>query len=103
MVEQGTNQLYFYEGIGIVISKIPISCCQQKDIQIWRGTNTWEFFVRSAYHLEKDRHDVLKVESSRQSSEIDIWRVIWQLKIHNVEKIFMWKACHNLLSTKDNL
>lgn len=31
------------------------------------------------------------------------WWLIWQLKIHNAEKMFMWRACHNLLSIKDNL
>jgi hypothetical protein len=60
-----------------VISKIPISCCQQKDIQIWRGANIGEFSVCSAYHLEKERKDVSKAESSKQTSGSDIWHLIW--------------------------
>jgi hypothetical protein len=32
-----------------------------------------------------------------------IWKMIWNLKISNTVKMFMWRACHDLLPTKQNL
>jgi hypothetical protein len=33
----------------------------------------------------------------------NIWRSIWNLKVPNAVKMFMWKVCHNILPTKVNL
>jgi ribonuclease HI len=87
----------------LVISKLPVSCTLQKDVLIWRGTATGEFSVRSAYHLAKELQDAMSGESSMSSSVSEIWRIMWQLQIPNAVKMFLWKACHNLLPTKDNL
>jgi hypothetical protein len=36
------------------IHTIPISCTNQEDTFIWRGTKNGTFSVRSAYHLQKE-------------------------------------------------
>lgn len=56
-----------------------------------------------AYYLEKERQNLLCGDGSSQSSENEIWRIIWQLKISNAAKMFLWRACHNLVATKNNL
>jgi hypothetical protein len=33
----------------------------------------------------------------------EVWGSIWKLRITNVEKKFLWKACHEILPTKGNL
>jgi hypothetical protein len=35
--------------------------------------------------------------------ENGILKTMWNLKIPNVAKMFMWRACQNLLPTKSNL
>jgi hypothetical protein len=44
-----------------------------------------------------------KGESSNPGNGEGIWKVVWQLKIPTAVKIFLWRACHNLLPTKANL
>ncbi|XP_059460184.1 uncharacterized protein LOC132189464 [Corylus avellana] len=86
-----------------VIQSIPISSSNQPDTQIWRGSAKGEFSVSSAYHIAKERESLYTAESSRRVDGSDIWRRMWQLSIPNSWKIFFWRACHNLLRTRDNL
>ena len=76
---------------------------KEADTQIWRCTNTCIFSVRSAYHLAKDMETSIKPESSVRITESGVWKTLWKLPLTNAEKNFMWRACHNLLPTKDNL
>jgi len=76
---------------------------QVKDSLIWGGTLNGEFSVRSTYHMEKDLQTLWRSESSRQSAGTTIWKTIWSLKISNASKMFIWKACNDLLPTKMNL
>lgn len=62
-----------------------------------------EFIVRSAYHLEKERQDLLRGEGSNNLGGSGIWSLIWNLKLLNAVKMFMWRACHYILPTKANL
>jgi hypothetical protein len=75
----------------------------QEDQQIWRGTVTGVFSVRSAYHIEKDRELAAKVGGSTRDRNSHIWRSIWKLSISSAEFFFLWRACKNILPTRDNL
>jgi hypothetical protein len=44
-----------------------------------------------------------KAERSSCGREKTIWNTIWQLNIKNVEKHFLWRACHDSLPIKVNL
>jgi ribonuclease HI len=86
-----------------IICNIPVSKYQQKDKLIWAATTTGEFTVKSAYHLEKEIQNRKKGECSNQGALQAIWKIIWKLQIPNSTKVFMWRACHNILPTKGNL
>jgi hypothetical protein len=86
-----------------VIKTIPISHTNQPDCQIWRCTGSGIFSVKSAYHLAKELEDRKTPESLNQVKDSPLWKMIWKLPIQNVAKNFFWRACHNLLPTKDNL
>jgi hypothetical protein len=49
------------------ITVIPLSKYGQPNLQIWRETSTGEFTIQSTYHLEKDREEVHRGESSHNS------------------------------------
>lgn len=44
-----------------------------------------------------------QAECSTRNSSSDVWRKIWKLPVPNVEKNFIWKACHEILPTRENL
>jgi hypothetical protein len=86
-----------------VISKIPICPTFPPDCLVWQGTKIGSFFVRSAYHLRKALQQRTFGECCSPTNNSDIWKVIWYLRVPNPVKVFMWRACHNLLPTKLNL
>jgi hypothetical protein len=51
--------------------------------------------------MEMEKRDLAGSSSPRDASTI--WKEIWRLKVPNVEKNFMWRACHDILPTRKNL
>jgi hypothetical protein len=70
---------------------------------VWRGIDLGVFFVQSAYHLAKEIEGRSSLECSRRVEGSDIWQVMWKLQIPNADKNFLWRVCHNILPTRDNL
>jgi hypothetical protein len=70
---------------------------------IWQGTSTGKFSVRSANHMEKERQGNLKGEGSGNIVNNGFWKALWRMKVPNTVKVFLWRACHNLLPTKKKL
>ena len=86
-----------------IICNIPISNYYQKDKMIWHATSTGEFFVKSAYHIEKEHQGRKKGEGSNHARSQVVWKTTWGLKVPNLSKVFLWSACNNILPNKDNL
>jgi hypothetical protein len=76
---------------------------QQPNIQIWRCTNEGIFLVKSAYHLAKEMEMRKCPGGSTKREESILWKSLWKLAIPNAAKNFFWKACQNLLPTKEIL
>lgn len=53
--------------------------------------------------MEKEKVDSLKGEGSSCSGYTHVWKTIWSLHVRNAVKVFLWRACANILPTKDNL
>ena len=70
---------------------------------IWRATTSGIFTVRSAYFIENDRKSLLMGEGSHSLDKDSFWKEIWSLKVSNLVKNFMWRACSNILPTKESL
>jgi hypothetical protein len=51
---------------------------------------------------KKEMEKANKAECLTRSSSSDMWRKIWKTHVPNV-KNFLWKACHDILPTHDNL
>jgi hypothetical protein len=53
--------------------------------------------------MEKELQDTRHSGSSRQKDENKVWKMLWNLKVPNAIKMFMWRVCHDILPTKKNL
>ena len=91
----------FMEEEAKLICNIPLSRHQRKDKLIWGVLSSGLFTVRSAYFLEHERKSKAKGEGSEPKGGEG--KTIWKLKVTNPAKVFLWKACSNILPTKDNL
>lgn len=77
----------------------------EKDRLIWPFTKNGSYEVKSGYHGEKNRRNNLDCNACSSSSSVDsnFWKQIWNAKISPKIKTFIWKACRNAISTKQNL
>jgi hypothetical protein len=96
------NRIFIPEEVDL-IQAMPISSTNQDDILVWRGAKTGLFSVRSAYYIQLELEKRYTAASSNNTGTSKIWTSLWALKIPNVEKKFIWKACHDILPTKANL
>lgn len=62
------------------------------------------FSVRSAYKVvQEDSLDGEMVVCPSSSALRKVWRCLWGMNMSNKIKQFVWKACTNILATKENL
>jgi hypothetical protein len=93
----------FHEEEARVICQIPLSPTQQKDLLILRCMSNDDFLVRSVNHMENELQSLQRSGGFRQRDGDTVWKAIWNFKILNAVKMFMWRACNNLLPMKMNL
>ena len=71
---------------------------------VWSENKSGKFTIRSAYRLAQlDRGGEGRAECSNPTSVKRIWRGVWSMDLLNKVKHFAWKACKNILATKENL
>jgi hypothetical protein len=76
---------------------------QQHDRLVWAGSAKGDFSVKSAYHFAKSLVESTKGSSSSTENVTKIWKEVWRVKGPRVLTTFLWKACANILPTRDNL
>jgi hypothetical protein len=96
------NVLFSAEEVNL-IKKIPISCTNQEDVLIWRGTKNGIFSVRSAYHMQMEIVSCTEGACLEIGKRNLVWKRIWSLSVPNSEQNFLWRACNDILPTKENL
>ncbi|XP_059431505.1 uncharacterized protein LOC132165008 [Corylus avellana] len=101
--QSGDSEALFSKEEIVKILEIPTSCTNQVDLLIWRGTKNGIFSVKSAYHLQQEREVSAMASSSTPNIGGAVWKRLWKLPVPQVEKNFLWKACHNILLTRENL
>jgi ribonuclease HI len=70
---------------------------------IWNYNKNGDFTVRSAYHLAKDRFEVDNGSCSNRDNSKVLWKALWAIEGPKAAKSFLWKACSDILPTKDKL
>jgi hypothetical protein len=92
----------FNEEEANIICNIPRIQVAAKDQLIWRSTSHKEFFVRSTYHMEKELQAMRRCGGSKQQTRNKVWKNIWTLNLPNMAKMFLWKACNDILPKKND-
>lgn len=85
------------------ICGMAISPNKQADQLVWVGNKNGEYFVKSTYHLAKCRMEMERGSSSKQPGDVSLWKAIWKIRATRAVTMFIWKACSDILPTKDNL
>jgi ribonuclease HI len=86
-----------------VIASMPLCPSLPPDKLVWQGTTDGIFSVRSAYHMGMENTLRVRGSASGESFDNRIWKTIWKMEVPNSVKMFMWRACNDLLPTKCNL
>ena len=74
-----------------------------QDTLIWKETKSWAFSVKSVYKLAIRIRDTFRGEHSAARRDGSVWRKLWQLNVPPKVRMFLWKACSNILPTRENL
>jgi hypothetical protein len=70
---------------------------------VWLGTKNGDVTVKTAYHMAIENMEDSKGNSSTSDINKQFWRKLWSIKVPLVARVFLWKACSNILHTKLNL
>jgi hypothetical protein len=100
---EGLIQAEFEEEEAKLISGIPLNPLLPKDKLIWRGTVNGEFSVHSACHLGVDVEESKEGQCSIPGKDKNILKTIWSLGVPNVVKMFIWRACNEVLPARRNM
>ncbi|KAK3211235.1 hypothetical protein Dsin_015941 [Dipteronia sinensis] len=87
----------------VAIQSIPIGSSRCGDSLVWHYANNGAFNVKSGYWVARSM--VVQASSSNSASSIstDWWKKLWNLKIPQKIKIFIWNGCFDWIPTMYNL
>ena len=85
------------------ILAIPLQQDAGRDTLIWKETKSGSFSVKSAYKVVIRMRDTIRVKHSSARKDGTFWRKMWQLNVHPKVRMFLWRACSNILPTRENL
>ena len=93
----------FSEATRQEILAIPLTRVEEEDRVIWKANKVHDFSVKSAYQVAlKLTHQQIGESSHNQSNE-KVWKHIWTLNVPPKVRNFLWRACSNILPTRENL
>ena len=97
------HQNFLSQDVEAILS-IPLCASGARDKIVWAEDKNGRFSVRSAYKMAmEDGLDGGRSSCSSQSELRKVWKGLWGMNLPNKVKHFAWKACRNILATKENL
>ena len=85
------------------ILEIPLCRNRSRDSLVWKENNKHEFTVKTAYKVAMRLRQQMDIEHSRAQVDRKWWKMIWAMNVPPKVKSFMWRACSNILPTRENL
>ena len=99
-----TVKRFFFPHEADLIASIALSSHLPEDKMVWALTSNGKFSVRSAYHLAMEMAAKGENGSVSDGSQLrKFWKWLWRLNIPHKVRHFAWRACKDILSTKENL
>ncbi|KAM6573662.1 uncharacterized protein LOC133030663 [Cannabis sativa] len=83
--------LFGYE-LGSLISTIQINSFAEKDMLIWKNSDSGMFSVKGAY---------LCSQRTRFAEKKELWKWLWDSKIHPRQSMMLWRAIAGALPSAD--
>jgi ribonuclease HI len=80
------------------ILKIPLHMTHNVDVPMWRLSRNGKFSVKSAYF-----HLMEEIIDNNHLKEEGNWKRLWQIKVPNRVKLFMWRVLRGCLPVKERL
>ena len=95
---------HFHKDDAEAILRLPLSYRHVPNAIVWLHNKKGVYSVKSGYHVARR---VFKtedwVESSAGPIGCQVWPKLWKLHVPNKIKVFVCRACHNILPTCENL
>ena len=85
------------------IQQLPLPRLSSRDVLVWKENNSQKFIVKSAYQVAQWMKEQSRVEHSGMVVDRGIWRRLWSVNVPPKVRMFVWRACSNILPTRDNL
>ena len=85
------------------ILQLPLSRLSSRDVLVWMENQAQNFSIKSAYQVAQCLREQSRVEYSGVVVDQTIWRRLWRLNVPPKVRMFVWRACSNILPTRDNL
>lgn len=94
----------FNEQDALKIIKTPIGWTNRED-SLWSPmSKSGVYSVKTGYHVIKTKtQDPIMSPSSSEPIPGSVWNYIWNANLPQKVKIFLWKACNNILPVCSNL
>ena len=103
LLEKSSARCSFSSHEADLIKGIPLSVQLPEDKLIWAGNKNGKFSVRSAYRLPMEGTWSNTGSNSNDRQLRGFWRFVWLIPIPHKVRHFTWRACRNILPTKENL
>ena len=85
------------------ILSIPLQSNPTRDVLVWNENKSHSFSVKSAYQVAIRLQELNQVEHSTAGKDRTHWRKIWKLSVPPKVCNFIWRACSNILPTRESL
>ena len=87
----------------VEILAVPLLDRYRRDELVWKENKNQVFSFKSAYQVALRLKDCVHAEHSAARLDRATWKKIWALNVPPKVRTFVWRACFDILPTRDNL
>nr|XP_029146216.1 uncharacterized protein LOC114924798 [Arachis hypogaea] len=94
----------FSQDICKEILSTPVSVMNKEDHLYWPWREDGNYSIRTGYYASRRIGQNWKHENpSTSEDKREIWKEVWRMEVPQKIKMFLWKACHDILPVGSNL